>query len=319
MYYLGVDGGGTKTTAILASADGNTIRTIKAGAANIVVLGGDNLRILLKKIVFELLEGVSVAEIAWATCAFAGAGRPQEKKLANAVISEIGIENFSLLTDGELLYYAFFGEDRGVLVAAGTGSICIVMDRNRQLRQIGGWGYLLGDEGSGFEIGKNAVREVLRELESDEPTSPFSQKLINFYQVGSKLDLVSSVYTASNKQKHVAASAKFVCDLASSGDSTAQQIVEAAADGLLKFVLSAITKLDAKPPYKLALAGGILQGKSSVLQALKLKAQSKKLNLHYVNPKLQPAAAAILHAIKQRNEEVSGRLMNRLQEIVFTG
>ena len=66
------------------------------------------------------------------------------------IIKSAGIENFSLMTDAEILNYAVFGDEPGILLASGTGSICVFKDQQNRYQQIGGWGYLLGDEGKRF-------------------------------------------------------------------------------------------------------------------------------------------------------------------------
>ncbi|MFQ5751787.1 MAG: BadF/BadG/BcrA/BcrD ATPase family protein [bacterium] len=126
MYYLSIEAGGTKTTGILSDLRGQTVRTKKAGAGNIAVLKQNSVLKLLKELVYGLLEGEDVAKIEGATFAFAGAGRAEEKGIAQKIISEIGIKNFSVMSDAELLYYAIHGEGQGILLEAGTGSVCIV-------------------------------------------------------------------------------------------------------------------------------------------------------------------------------------------------
>jgi len=153
MYFLGVDGGGTKTAAILMDAQGNVLRTTRKGTGNIAVLDRGSVAQLIRSILQELLPEGDTENIRWATFAFAGAGRPQEREAVTAIIRNTGIRNFTVLSDAEILYYSVFGEEQGILISAGTGSICLVKGKDNQYHQIGGWGYLLGDEGSGFYIG----------------------------------------------------------------------------------------------------------------------------------------------------------------------
>ena len=82
--------------------------------------------------------------------------------MVQEIIKSAGIENFSLMTDAEILNYAVFGDEPGILLASGTGSICVFKDQQNRYQQIGGWGIYLAMKESGFDIGKNAIRAAVR-------------------------------------------------------------------------------------------------------------------------------------------------------------
>ena len=144
MYFLGVESGGTKTTAVLVDAQtDNLVRFITLSGGNVSVIGKEATQKLISEILTTLNLEKNPGELIWSTFALAGTGRVREKQIATELIKSAGIEHFSLVTDAEILNYAAFEDKPGILLASGTGSICIFKDKENQYRQIGGWGYLL--------------------------------------------------------------------------------------------------------------------------------------------------------------------------------
>ncbi|OGB62980.1 MAG: hypothetical protein A2Y94_09600 [Caldithrix sp. RBG_13_44_9] len=319
MFYLGVDGGGTKTTAILSDLQGEIIRTARLGPGNIAVLDRGSVAQLIRNIIFELLESESVDQIAWAAFAFAGAGRPEEKKTAHELIRALGVRNFSVMTDAEVLYYAIFGEDPGILISAGTGSICLVKTPDQKYQQIGGWGYLLGDEGSGFDIGRKAIKTALEEVTVKHNFSNFTSKLLSFYGLEHPENLISIIYSSVNPPRLIASCAKMVCQLAEMGEPLALGIVDQAAASLVNYTEQAVNYFgkSSKTPYKIALAGGILEENSIVNHHFRRKIKEKRLDVIYKKQELEPAAAGVLYAINQSQPSASSRIRDKLKTIRF--
>ncbi len=117
-----------KTAAVLFDSDSGKTRTVCLGSSNLCVLGPDGCRTLLKSLAEQLLMDISISEATRATFAFAGAGRIAEREMVQSVISELGFQQFRVMTDAEILYDSFFAERSGVLVASGTGSVGLVKD-----------------------------------------------------------------------------------------------------------------------------------------------------------------------------------------------
>jgi N-acetylglucosamine kinase-like BadF-type ATPase len=300
---------------MLIDPAGKTIRTKQLGGANIAVVGKESFGHFLKEMVAELLEHNSVHRIGGLTCGVAGAARKQESAAVSEAIIALGITNFTVMTDAELLYYTIFQEDTGILIESGTGSVCLIRNRTGRLEQIGGWGYLLGDEGSGYDIGRMAIRAALAANEAGIPPAPLTRELLAFFGIAQPGDLVSKVYGAANKQTAIASVAKLVSEQALRGEPDATRVIESAAVALKQLVVHAIERLGTNPPFKIALAGGNLQKNSPV--AVELKRQLKNMNLafEYLTPSTSPAAAAALHSLRTAGENVDEGLLNQLKKI----
>ena len=320
MYYLGVDGGGTKTAAVLADEQGRVLRQVKMGPGNIAVLDRGTLAQLIRNIVAELTAGLETRQLEWATFAFAGAGRAAEKETVRALIRGAGVQHFSVMTDAEILHYSVFGEEPGILISAGTGSICLLRDHAGQYHRIGGWGYLLGDEGSGFDIGSRAIRQALLDMESGREPSRLTRELLIFYGIDAPQKLISIVYSSISPARLIASCARLVCEMAAVGDENALNIVNGAVDELLKLVDRAISRFgeNRSEPYRVSLTGGILKHNRFVRQQFQKKAQQRGYQFQYLEPEMEPAAAAVLYSLRKSGKNAPDTLMTALKSIRFS-
>src|SRR5215475_13778930 len=166
MRYLGIDGGGSKTSFLLVDEYYNKLCHIQSGPSNHLSVGTEAAREAIAEGVSHLTEQPTIV------CAgFAGAGRPDSVAFYREVLlSLIPDAQIIIESDAFISSIGAIGVDPGVLLIAGTGSIVIGRDKDRSMFRVGGWGPYFGDEGSGFWIGKEAVRAALRSLDSQAPT-----------------------------------------------------------------------------------------------------------------------------------------------------
>jgi glucosamine kinase len=185
---LGIDGGGSKTTFLLADDLGNEISCVQSGPSNWLSVGADAATAAIREGVSQLKGPVPDV-----VCGgFAGAGRADGLEFYRKVLgplfpnSRVRIE-----TDAFVAYVGAIGLKPGVLLIAGTGSIAIGRKPDGTMIRVGGWGPHFGDEGSGFWIGREAVRAALRTFESSGDTS-FGNKLAAHLGLDSIKDAVAA-------------------------------------------------------------------------------------------------------------------------------
>ena len=167
MRFLGIDGGGSKTAFLLVDEYYNEICHIQTGPSNHLSVGNDAAREAIAHGISQLTEKPNIV------CAgFAGAGRPESVAFYREVLQSLvpGAQVIIIESDAFISSIGAIGIDPGVLLIAGTGSIVIGRDKDRSMFRVGGWGPYFGDEGSGFWIGREAVRVALRSLDSQSPT-----------------------------------------------------------------------------------------------------------------------------------------------------
>lgn len=171
-YYLGIDGGGSKTTCAVGD-DSHTIATAIAGPSNIVRVGEQLTRESLHQCVRQACAaaGISAAQIARVCIGGSGAARPELAAIVRSILAEVIPTPIDVLGDMEIALEAAFDEGSGVVVIAGTGSIAYGRNRQGKTLRAGGWGFAIGDEGSAHWIGRMAINAVLRAVDEakDEP------------------------------------------------------------------------------------------------------------------------------------------------------
>lgn len=261
-YVIGIDGGGTKTRMKLADMDGTLLACCEGGPANINAVGSARLEKVLEELVSEGLGRIGgVLSGCMAVClGMAGAGRPAEKCLIRETLQRIGFDTRITVTDDAFTaLYGGVGSDEGVILISGTGSICYGRDSLGQTRRAGGWGYIAGDEGSGYEIGLRALKHALRSLDGREASSLLADMVMEQVEL-TGMDVVQMVYRSGNGKSTIAQLAPLVDDAYARGDTFAKNILNYAVGELIISVKAVVEGLNlGNSRFQLALAGSVLQ------------------------------------------------------------
>ena len=192
-YYLGIDGGGTKTTCAVGD-ETHTLATATTGPSNVVRVGEAKSRESLLQGVRQACAagGIIPNEISATCVGGAGAARPEVAAVIRAIAAEVVRGPVVVVGDMETTMEAAFGSGPGVIVIAGTGSMAYGRDRDGKTARAGGWGFAIGDEGSAHWIGRMALNTALRaadERGDRAPEGSLEQALCKGWGVGSALEL----------------------------------------------------------------------------------------------------------------------------------
>ena len=171
-YYLGIDGGGTKTTCVVGN-ESELLSTATTGPSNIVRVGEAQARESLQQSVRQACAaaGITPAQVSHTCVGGSGAGRPELAAILRRILADIVPTPIDVVGDIQTSLEAAFGPGPGVIVIAGTGSIAYGRDRRGHTARAGGWGFAIGDEGSAHWIGRTAVAAVLRAADPRDVTS----------------------------------------------------------------------------------------------------------------------------------------------------
>ena len=187
----------------------------------------------------------------------AGAGRePERSELAKALRSESLAKQVVVTTDIELALAGAFDQGPGIVVSAGTGSIAVGRDGKGGHRRIGGYGWQMGDEGSGYAVGRAALGAVSRAHDGRSPRTLLSDRVLAATRSPDFDSLVR--WAASASPSELAALAPHVLEIAAQGDPLAQGIADYAARELVQLAVCLLPLLDADHPIGVALTGGLL-------------------------------------------------------------
>jgi N-acetylglucosamine kinase-like BadF-type ATPase len=257
-YVIGVDAGGTKTVGLLADETGTVVRQARAGGANLV----DGGELGVEKVLYEVLTGLdSQGPIAAICLGIAGVDRPGEKQLIESVLWRLGFRRSALriVNDAFVALVAGAPDGVGIVVVAGTGSIAYGVDARGQSARSGGWGHLLGDEGSAFWLGHAAVRQGIRATDGRGPATTLYDRIRREVGVGDTSGLVKWFYDQEHTRTRVARLASVVQEAADDGDEAARALLDQAAQHLARAARAVARQLDFEGQYPLVLSGGVFR------------------------------------------------------------
>jgi N-acetylglucosamine kinase-like BadF-type ATPase len=239
---LGIDGGGTNTRGAIAD-NGIVIAQSHSGSIKRLRVGAEaaeaNLRMLLK----ELFAQAGVSHIEAACCGMASATMPGIKEWVTAVFDDFSIKRSEIVGDEVIALDAAFRGGPGILQIAGTGSNTIGRAPDGSRECAGGWSSRLGDEGSGYWIGVQAVRRGLHAYDREEPQAILS-RVCEIWGTPTIEEMIN--LGDATPGPDYAALAPAVCELAEAGDTVSLGVLKQAAADLVDFVLLVRTKLKRK-------------------------------------------------------------------------
>ena len=298
MFVLGIDAGGTKTVCQLANAGGEVIAEARRGGANLQAVGELEVEKVLHEVMEDAIGDRSIVPAA-ICLGIAGVDRDEDSRVIRAIMRRIGYKAKTLIVNDALVALEAGAPDQpGVVVIAGTGSIAYGRNERNQAARAGGWGYVLGDEGSGYWIGRAALRAVLREADRRGPVTRLTGLLLSHYGVAKAQDLIHEVYHGTLRPSAIASLAKCVQSAFSDGDAVATGILGAAADELESCALSVATRLEiAGSEFPFVLAGGMFRAVPWLEDELSRRLPLAAPRSHTLLLNVEPALGAVRLAI----------------------
>src|SRR4051794_28466422 len=244
MHVLGIDAGGTKTVCLLADDRGAILSEGRGGGANLQVNG----ELELEKVLYEVMEQ-AIGDRPWradAIClGIAGADREDDARTVRAIMRRISPgARLLVVNDALIALEAGAPGAPGIVIIAGTGSIVYGRNPRGMAARAGGWGHMIGDEGSGYWIGREALAAVVREVDGRGPKTGLTDAVLERFSVADATGLVHIVYNREVPRQHVAALGPIVQTAASAGDAVARQILDRAAEELVLAAGSVAARLE---------------------------------------------------------------------------
>jgi len=305
-YLIGIDGGGTKTDSAIADLSGKIIHHTTGKPSNFLVVGieeaVENIFDLIEENLFKL-EG-DFADVKQIVIGVAGAGREED-----AFLLEKGFKDYSdqegvhfkgvkVVSDAHIALEGAFPDSAGCILIAGTGSILFGKDKKGVIHRVGGFGRLIGDEGSGYSIGRKALNAVSKESDGRGEETLISELLNAKMNSGLSTSIISKVY---KEKLDVASVAKIVIKAAEEGDAIAENILDEEADELVLHVKSLLNKIESDK-LDVAFSGSLIDNTNFYSDLLKQKIKYTLPNVEVVKPAAPPVSGAILLAKRIVNE-----------------
>ncbi len=302
MYIIGIDGGGTKTVGILATQTGQILARVQSGPANYHVVGETQTQAVLESVVGKLCEkaGVSRTGPIRFCLGMAGLGRATDREVIGKMCDKLGIRDCPnraqriLTHDAHIALVGGTGKQEGVIVISGTGAIVYGINADGKEGRASGWGYLLGDEGSGYDIAIKGLRAVVRAADGRDDPTELTNRMLDTLELNAPSELIRWSQAASRDA--IAGLAAVVFDTARTIDAIAERIVNDAADELVCGARSVIEQLEFTEPFDVVLSGGNFIHQPMFVDKLRDRLVEIRPKASLLLPKHEPAYGAVLFA-----------------------
>lgn len=300
-YVIGVDGGGTKTSALLVEETGRIIGSAKVGPTNLQIVGPDKLReellMIFDKVTVLLPEGKPKPD---AIClGLAGAGRPDDQEQVRKIVEGLVPNTKIVVTnDGIIALEGAHAGKPGIIIAAGTGSVAFGKNRKDKITRAGGWGYLLGDEGSAYWIGREAVTRSLKAHDGLIPKTILGDRIRSYLGLTSLEGVIRRIYLQGMDHKEIAKLAPLVFEAVREKDPVARTIVAEAGQYLSLLAVAVARKLRMKSHVRIALSGGLFNEKNVLAQYVEQSLREKFPGSEIVPCRFTPEIGAVIIALK---------------------
>jgi N-acetylglucosamine kinase len=260
MYVLGIDAGGTKTVCYLANAAGEILGEGRRGGANLQAHGELEVEKVLHAVIEEAIGDRPLLPAA-VCLGVAGVDRPDDDHVVRAIMRRLGYRSHLLVVNDALVaLVAGVGDEPGVVLIAGTGSIAYGVNEDGYAARAGGWGYVLGDEGSGYWIGREALIAVVREADGRGPRTRLTALVLEHFGLSQPNGLVREVYDKGLHRQAIAALGPVVERARSEGDLVAAEVLRGASLELTRATATVIERLQMRgKTFPLVLSGSMFR------------------------------------------------------------
>jgi N-acetylglucosamine kinase-like BadF-type ATPase len=293
---LGLDGGGSKTLALLADAAGRIIGRGSAGASNYQNIGETAAWAALDAAIAAAFADADLplGNVAAVGLGLAGVDRPEDRALFEGwAAGRFGGAPVVIANDAELVLAAGTPDGWGIALISGTGSIVFGRSPRGEMARAGGWGHIMGDEGSGYAIGVEALRAVMCAYDCRGRATALTDAVLAYWSLELPTDLVGRVYRESDGTAEIATLAALVDAAAGDGDAVAADILRVAGQELALTVQAVVRRVALPMPVPCALAGGAIVKGRAVRAAFLAAADAQGLRLDPITPVTEPAQGAI--------------------------
>ncbi len=272
-YFLGIDGGGTKTHAIITDAFCRVIGEGVSGASNPLRAGLDEALSHIECAVQEAAQnaGISLDQITGCCAAIAGVNHPiHYHTMKDALDHALGLDDLQLVTDARAALEGALDGRQGVVIIAGTGSIAMGVNAEGRQARSGGWGPTVGDEGSGYDIARRALRAIASSFDGRERPTVLSERICRRLSIASPSDLPGVIYNSDSETVEIASLAEIVAEAARDGDQVAADIFKEAGRELAVLAVSVIERLGMREEeFRIACVGSVFKSGEVVLSSFR--------------------------------------------------
>ena len=302
---VGVDGGGTKTEAVVMDVNYEVLGAGVSGPSNPLRVGVANAAAAVREAIDRACEGsqLRLTDLRMAEVGLAGARREELRSRMREVLTDTGIPEIEVVGDADIALYGATDGEPGLVVIAGTGSVCCGTNGRGKQICAGGWGPLVGDEGGASWIARKALRAIARGADGRGPQTVLADAAIAYFHISSADDLSTAIYAPTITNERIAGFARRVAKAAKAKDQIAEEILAEAGKELGIAAAAVIRKLKMeREVFQVAFVGGVFNdGGELVLAPMRDEVNKTASRAYLAPPRFSPAVAAARMAREHLN------------------
>ena len=274
-YYVGIDGGGTKTNCVLCDESLDILYQTLSGPSNFLTIGTDKVSDTIIELIKDCCDSASISpsEIKNITIGTTGAGRDSDaKKLQTAVVEKaksvkLELNSFNVVSDARIALEGAFSGNPGSILIAGTGSIMFGKDKDGNIHRVGGFGRLIGDEGSGLTLGRKGLNLISKYYDGRGKETRLTDKVQKQFNISDQSELIIKVYSENLSIQDIA---PLVIESANEGDELCREILDQETNELLLHIMAMKQKLN-EDKMKIVFIGGTITNDNAYSKMLREK------------------------------------------------
>jgi N-acetylglucosamine kinase-like BadF-type ATPase len=298
-YYIGIDGGGTKTKAVLIDEKMEILSEAVGSPSNFLVFDINDVANSIINLMLDVCKNgnVSLNDVTSTLIGTAGAGRIEDAERLEKIVRENGkakslvINNFKVESDARIAIEGAFSGKPGSILIAGTGSIMYGKDSDGKIHRVGGFGRILGDEGSGFHIGRAGLTAIAKSFDKRIEKTLLTELVKNKFGISDTTQLINKVYKENLDIPQIA---PLVIEAAEKNDEICKTILDSEIVELLEHI-HAMKKLITVKELFISLIGGTITTNNYYANLFKEKAE-KIPEITIIDAELPPQMGAALMA-----------------------
>ena len=309
-YILGIDGGGSKTVCILINNKREILGRGEAGSSNYQSVGIEAAKFSIESAINQAIIQNNNIKIDAICLGLAGVGRLRDIEVVENIVREISVtrniksENIIISHDAFIGLVGGVGHDMGIVVSAGTGSIVFGRNHRGETKRVGGWGYILGDEGGAYQIAVAGMQSALKAYDGRGSYTSLVEDFKGHFGLTNIEELIEIVYRKGLNVKEIAALAPIVDNAAFLGDEVANQIIDNAVDELVKATSVVIDEIFVEREFlEVVTTGSVWKGKSKIWERFVSCINRDFANVNVIFPRFEPVYGAGLLGLRSLETE----------------
>ncbi|SHK07079.1 N-acetylglucosamine kinase [Paramaledivibacter caminithermalis] len=299
-YYIGIDGGGTKTLACLCNEKKEILSSIQVSSTNYHSVGIEKVKIEFEEIFnfFKASQGIALDNIKGICIGGAGVDGAEDQKIIKRVFRDIGYKNnLQVYNDSIIALVGANGGKKGAILISGTGSIAFGIDKAGKEYRVGGWGHIIDDVGSGYAIARDGLKKIMESYDGREEESTIWEAVSSELGILHIGELISFIYNPNTKKHDIARLAPCIINLYEI-DRVAKKVVDKAVRDLCKMIEALANKMNEKD-FSLGLSGSVFL-KSDLIRELFTKNINQRYPKIYVHlPDESAVKGALILAVEE--------------------